>query len=278
VPSIILLSPLLFTILFAQPPPEWQIDPSEYEYFMTITAVVQNNGSPTGSESDALAAFVDEECRGVVLPILAGDTWIYFLMVYSNNSSGDDVHFQAFLNGQVFEISETAEFSAGFSLGEPDVPYALNASGGPSPVTLEVSYNDDWNMVGLPLLGESVNYIDLFPTALPGALYFFDGIYQTGYEMEPGTGYLLRLTESGITSFIGYAISSVTITLSSDWNIISGISEEIDAQTLYDSGLVSSGTVYGFDGIYQSADVLEPGRGYWVRSPEGGELTIGGSE
>jgi hypothetical protein len=96
--------------------------------------------------------------------------------------------------------------------------------------------------------------------------------------MELGTGYLLRLTESGVTSFIGYAISSVSITLSSGWSIISGISVEVDVQALYDTGLVSSGSVYGFDGIYQSASVLEPGKGYWIRSPEGGELIIGGSE
>ena len=245
---------------------------------MTITAVVENNDSPTGSESDALAAFVDEECRGVALPIQAEDTWMYFLMVYSNNSSGDDLQFQVFLDGQVFEILETAEFSDGLSMGEPDAPYTLNASGGPSPVTIEVSYNSGWNMVGLPLSGESANYIDLFPTAQTGTLYFFDGIYQSGVEMELGTGYLLRLTESGVTSFIGYAISSVTITLSSGWSIISGISVEVDVQALYDTGLVSSGSVYGFDGIYQSASVLEPGKGYWIRSPEGGELIIGGSE
>ena len=143
---------------------------------MTVTAIVENNGNPTGSESDALAAFVGEECRGVVFPVQVDDTWLYFLMVYSNNNSGDDIYFQAFLDGQVFEISETEEFGAGFSLGEPDAPYTLNASGGPSPVTIDVSYNSGWNMVGLPLSGESANYIDLFPTAQPGTLYFFDGI------------------------------------------------------------------------------------------------------
>ena len=59
--TIILLSPFLLACLFSQPPSDWQIDPSGFEFFMTVTAIVENNGNPTGSEDDALAAFVGEE-------------------------------------------------------------------------------------------------------------------------------------------------------------------------------------------------------------------------
>jgi hypothetical protein len=40
------------------------------------------------------------------------------------------------------------------------------------------------------------------------------------------------------------------------------------------SGLLVPGTFYGFNGNYQNTYVLEPGKGYWVRAIEDGEIIL----
>lgn len=64
----------------------WQVDPSKFEYQATATIQVridyQNGNTPSG----VLAAFKGEEVRGVADPVLVGETVIYFLNLYSNQT------------------------------------------------------------------------------------------------------------------------------------------------------------------------------------------------
>ena len=43
---------------------------------------------------------------------------------------------------------------------------------------------------------------------------------------------------------------------------------------MYGNDIVQSGTINGLDGLYYSAETIDPGRGYWVRATEDGEITI----
>jgi hypothetical protein len=139
---------------------------------------------------------------------------------------------------------------------------------------LEVSYQSGWNMVGLPLLIEDTNYQSLFLNAQSGTLYSFDGIYQSETNLQPGEGYLLRITEDGPVSFTGLPIEELTISLQPGWNIFSGLSTSLTAEYLYSFDIIQGGTIYGLDGIYYSPEFIEPGRGYWIRANEAGDITL----
>jgi len=145
-------------------------------------------------------------------------------------------------------------------------------SSGPSEIV--VSYNTGWNMVGLPLLVDNTGYLDIYPDAQTNTLYAFDGVYQNETDLVPGTGYLVRFQSEGETSITGTPFYEVTTTLNEGWNIISGISELVTSEQIYSTGLVSTGTLYGYNGVYYLSDTMEPGVGYWARSNTGGELTI----
>ena len=49
---------------------------------------------------------------------------------------------------------------------------------------------------------------------------------------------------------------------------------DISPDYIYSFDLVGNGTIYGLDGVYYSPETIEPGRGYWVRANEEGEITL----
>jgi hypothetical protein len=146
-------------------------------------------------------------------------------------------------------------------------------SGGPSGIM--VSYNTGWNMVGLPLNVEDSGYQTLFPNAQEGTLYSFGDTYEEQNELVAGSGYLLRMTSDELVTFTGTPIYEATVSVSEGWNLFSGTSSSLSVEDLYANDIVYPGTVYGLDANYYNPETIEPGRGYWVRSTEDGEIPLG---
>jgi hypothetical protein len=74
---------------------------------------------------------------------------------------------------------------------------------------------------------------------------------------------------------IGDDFEEITITLDEDWNMISGVSNPADVNSIYDPyGIIIPNTIYSFGEGYNLADVIEPGLGYWIRSYTEGSITI----
>jgi hypothetical protein len=133
----------------------------------------------------------------------------------------------------------------------------------------------DWNMVGLSVGVEDENVSIIFPEAIDGTLYSFDGSYILEENLVNGQGYWLRFDNAGSTTISGTPINELTITLSEGWNMISGISTPVSVDVIIDpSGLIIPGTVYGFNGSYFSESTIETGYGYWLRSGGDGEITL----
>ena len=132
-----------------------------------------------------------------------------------------------------------------------------------------------WNMVGLSVGVEDENVSIIFPEAIDGTLYSFDGSYILEENLVNGQGYWLRFNNDGSTTISGTPINELTISLSEGWNMVSGISTPVSVDVIIDpSGLIIPGTVYGFDGSYFSESTIETGYGYWLRSLSDGEITL----
>ena len=141
---------------------------------------------------------------------------------------------------------------------------------------LEVSYQADWNLVGLPLDVEDASYSILFPESIEGTLYSFDNGYNLETSLIQGEGYWLRFNEEGSTTISGIPINEVTLSLNEEWNLISGISIPLAITEIQDpDGIIISGTIYGFiSGGYLNAEILEPGKGYWIRANNSGYIFL----
>jgi hypothetical protein len=131
-------------------------------------------------------------------------------------------------------------------------------------------------MVGLPLSVEDASYGTLFADAVDETLYGFDGSYYDSDILETGNGYWLVFNTAGSAEIIGEEISSLTISLSEGWNLISGISFQVAVENISDpDGIIVPGTIYGYGDGYFNADVIEPGKGYWVNASAEGNVTFG---
>jgi len=152
----------------------------------------------------------------------------------------------------------------------------LPVSQSPPDIEITVTYQSDWNLVGLPIEVEDALYTVLFPESIEGTLFSFDNGYNLEISLIQGEGYWLRFSESGSTTITGAPIVELTILLSAGWNLISGITSSFNISNIQDPDeIIISSTVYGFtpDG-YVNANILEPGKGYWIRANNSGSIIL----
>ena len=142
--------------------------------------------------------------------------------------------------------------------------------------SVTVDYLADWNLVGLPVEVENPYYLTLFPDAIENTLYSFDDAYTSDSIMILGDGYWLRFESAGNTTITGNSISELTISLNEGWNLITGISAPFDVIEINDPDeIIISGTIYEFtSGGYSNAEILEPGKGYWIRTNNSGSIIL----
>ncbi len=138
-----------------------------------------------------------------------------------------------------------------------------------------ISYLSDWNLVGLPLDVLDNSYTAVFPEAIPGTLYSFDGTYYQTQELDHGIGYWLKFENSGSTTLSGEPLNDITVNLAMDWNLISGVTQSVYLSQIEDPNeIIIPGTLYGFSETYEQESSLEPGKGYWLRTSAFGEIVI----
>ena len=147
-------------------------------------------------------------------------------------------------------------------------------------VNVTVTHNEGWNLVGLPVNVTDGSLTAIYPDATGGTLYSYDGAYVDEDTLIPGEGYWLHFQDAGTTTMGDTPINSITMTLTEGWNLISGISTFVPIENILDPlGIVIEGTLYGFEGSYEDAYSIEPGKGYWINASADGYITIssGGS-
>ena len=105
-------------------PPDWTPDP-HYSYNMEIIGQLQyEDGSIAMNELDMVAAFVGDECRGVVSPDPNNDG-ILLLNVGSDLPSGETITFKAYLAGEdkVVDLQQTLVFENQLQIGSVEYPF-----------------------------------------------------------------------------------------------------------------------------------------------------------
>ena len=145
----------------------------------------------------------------------------------------------------------------------------------PDLVTIQIDFNEGWNLVGLPAYIDDADYSSMFPEAITGTLFSFGSGYISESELIPGMGYWLRFSTDGSVVMTGIPIYDITLLMNEGWNLITGISTVTDVNDIQDpDGIIISGTFYDFDFGYGQVEELVPGHGYWVRTSSAGEIMI----
>ena len=173
------------------------------------------------------------------------------------------------------DVKEAGDITGMWNMhrGNPERTGFYSSSQEAASVTVE--HLNDWNLVGLPMNVEDSYYLTVFPDAVEETLFSFADNYIQESELESGNGYWLRFDSEGSNTITGVSIPSLTVHLSEDWNLISGITSVVDVNTISDPNeLIIPETFFGFSGSYLEVTELDPGQGYWVRSAGEGDITI----
>jgi len=141
--------------------------------------------------------------------------------------------------------------------------------------TIDVPVISGWNLVGLPLEVADAGPQAVFPASTSGTLYGFDGAYTSSTDMALGGGYWLQFAQDGTETVEGTETATVSADLVAGWNLVAGPSCVVPLASVADpDGVVSPGTLYGFDGAYTTPNALEPGKGYWLQASDAGTVTF----
>jgi hypothetical protein len=153
---ITLLAIFIFGALHAQPS-EWQVNSSEYEYSMTMSASVEFEGTDYGAENDYLAAFVNDTCRGVAEATYVEDysKYMFFLTVFSNDYSGEEITFKYYSaeGDEVLTGFLKETFTEGNNLGTASDPYLVTDTETKEKYQVTFSVDDGTN----PVKGATIN-------------------------------------------------------------------------------------------------------------------------
>lgn len=151
--------------LYNEESPDWSGSFNGYAQNMTIITQVEARDTFPEASSHKLAAFHNEELRGVASPYLYGGKWVYFLTVYSNQSL-DTISFKYYHEEQasVFPMQDTIIFISDQILGNVD-----------NPMKMEAGY------VGI----EKTNRSILHPTIIDKEWLGRDTIYVMARELNP---------------------------------------------------------------------------------------------
>lgn len=97
--KIYLFSFIFFLILgksFGQDP-NWSVNPSDYQYNMSFTAFLNVNGNTLSASNDKVAAFINDEVRGVanVVFVPNSNKYVVYLSVFAN-TNGETISFKIY--------------------------------------------------------------------------------------------------------------------------------------------------------------------------------------
>ncbi len=142
---------------------------------------------------------------------------------------------------------------------------------------LFVAIASGWNLVSVPLIVNNYTKTVLFPTATSNA-FAYQGSYIAQPVLANGPGYWLRFASAQNSLFSGTAISRDSIPVAAGWNLIGSISNPIATSSIatLPPGIIAS-SYFAYQRGYSYTQTIEPGRGYWVKTRQAGNLVLSSS-
>jgi gliding motility-associated-like protein len=120
--------------------PTWAVVPSDYQYSLTITAILNMDGLIADETTDKVGAFVNGVCRGVGSPstTTANGSKLVFLQVYSNTISGEEITFKMYDASEdlLFDAITLISFQSDAAFGSISDPYVITTNHDPTDIAI----------------------------------------------------------------------------------------------------------------------------------------------
>ena len=120
--------------------PAWNVNPNDYQYSLTITAILNMDGKIADESSDKVAAFVNGDCRGVgsASTSTSSGSKLVFLQIYSNSVSGETISFKMYdaSANKTFDAINLIPFQSDATFGSVSEPYLITTNHNPVSLSL----------------------------------------------------------------------------------------------------------------------------------------------
>lgn len=173
---------------FAQP--DWQIDPNEYQYSMTVTSLLEVDGEMLSGENHLVAAFQNGVIRGVARPtvyIASLNQYLAFLTVFSNSVSDEEISFMVYdaTNDREVEVLIRQIFTDGSQIGTNTDPKLLS--------NMYEWNGADWEHGSTPAVGSSIRLSGDYNTTSGSIEAYFLQV-QNGVSLLVNSGESVKVT------------------------------------------------------------------------------------
>jgi len=140
--------------------------------------------------------------------------------------------------------------------------------------TISSNLMDGWNMVSVPLYVDDFSKNNLYPIAVSNA-FTYTNSYIAKDTLTIGIGYWIKVNGAQSIDIEGFKCEEETINVHTGWNMIGSISIPVPVNSILSipGGMITS-NFYKYTGTYQTADSIEPGKGYWVKVNQNGQLVL----
>ena len=119
---------IITTSLSAQP--DWEVIPSDFQYTMTTVGVAIFDCVESTDENDIIAAFIDDEVRGMqnLATEVEGRKYA-FMIIYDNDFSGNEVTFKIYDASEdtIINALYANEFMENGNIGNVDIPTVFSS-------------------------------------------------------------------------------------------------------------------------------------------------------
>ncbi len=294
---------LPLTVKVYKTPPDWKVDPNNFEHTMNMVGQVKIEGVISTDIFDKVAVFVNDSIRGVanVRYVKEFDNYMVFLNVYGN------------INGQAldFRIWDSSVGQILDNVNPSDLTFVPNGVKGSTinPVLFEaiglyrqyIPLAKGWNWLSFNKLAANQNNLNSFFGALepsPGDQAKTHGLGYINYVAGNGwidgnidsidnrRMYQMKISKADTIVYSGQAIvpESTPLSLQAGWNHISYLPDMAmdvnDALRIYvadTSEIIKSQYAFSmYDprvGWLGTLDVMQPGLGYMIHVRKDATLT-----
>ncbi|MFN0015997.1 MAG: HYR domain-containing protein [Saprospiraceae bacterium] len=112
----------------AAAPPNWTINPADFQFRMDMVIRINYDGNPSNDPGNIIGVFVGPQLRGVATPIDIAGQKFFFTTIYSNQYTGETLRFRAYYapDDQVYSTNDSLTFTNYNFVGNIADPYWIN--------------------------------------------------------------------------------------------------------------------------------------------------------
>ena len=143
-------------------------------------------------------------------------------------------------------------------------------------VIIALPVEEGWNLVSLPVRPSDLRAVAVFPEATSAA-FSYAGSYLAKDTLRNGPGYWLKFPSGLSLQLGGAAVGAETVSVRSGWNILGSASSAVSIGSLAPvSPATVTSSIFGYSALagYSAADSVRPGRGYWLKMSQDGQVVL----